>query len=118
MKLRIAVPALLAALALGGCDPGKTRTLVVRNQGFFEAEVTMQHTTGVYDEIEDESTTESAWSTSDLLPGKSLRRELTSMVSVYLEVRRKGDGYLLLSETFFPKDFKGPDDELEVVVRP
>ena len=119
MKLRIAVPALLAALAFtGGCDLGKTRTLVVRNQGFWEAEVTLRHTYAVYDDIEEESTTESAWSTTDLPPGKSLRRELRSMVSLYLEVRRKGDGVLLLSETFYPGDFKGPDDELEIVVRP
>jgi hypothetical protein len=119
MHKRIAVPALLALLALGGgCDLGTTRSLVVRNQGYFDAEVTLHHTYGVYDEAEEETTTESTWSTSDLAPGESLRRELRSMVSVYVEVRRKGDGHLLLSETFFPEDFKGPEDELEIVVRP
>jgi len=121
MKLRIAVPALLALLALfaagGGCDPGISRTLIVHNYGLFEAEVSWTLTYAVEDD-DGVETTESSSATADLPAGKTFRREMTNLVSLYLEVRRKENGIILLAETFHARDFTGPDDELEVIVRP
>jgi len=118
MQLRIIVPTLFALLALGGgCELGTSRILIVRNEGFAEAEVTYELTYSSYDDVEEETKTESFWETANVKPGQSLRRELRGLDSLYLEVRRM-NGSILMSETYGPGDFKGPDDELVVVVRP
>jgi len=114
MKLRIAVPALLAVFAVGGgCDLGISRTLIVHNYGLFEAEVTWKLTYAVDDE-----TNESSWGSADLPAGETFRHEMVNLVSLYLEVRRKENGMILLAETYHAGDFTGPNDELEIVVRP
>jgi hypothetical protein len=118
MKLRIAVPALLAVFAVGGgCDLGISRTLIVHNYGLFEAEVSWTLRYAVPDDDGNE-TTESSFGTVDLPAGKTFRHEMVNLVSLDLEVRRKENGMILLAETYHAGDFTGPNDELEIVVRP
>ena len=54
----------------------------------------------------------------DLPAGQTYRQDMTSLVSLHLEVRRIENGMILLEETYHAKDFTGSNHELEIIVRP
>jgi len=118
MNWRIACILLVAVLAAlgGGCRKDGYR-LIVLNEGLHWA--TVAYTTS--EEVEESSGTtytSGGGETVELRPGDTLTRKLSSFDSVYVAVSRRGDGLVVFQEAFGRDDFKGPDHELRIVVRP
>jgi len=117
MKLITAAGALITVLAGLGCEDSGY-TLSIHHDGLHLATVTYLYSYEAKDEVTGDTFTDSGGKTVDLKPGQTLTETIEKLETLSVEVVRQGDGAVVFQQIYGPEDFKGPDNELKIVVRP